>query len=275
MTRWVGRLIIANIAMFVLQQVYPGFTGWGMFVPAWALARPWTPITAMFLHDPTGYGHIIFNMWALFLFGPRVEARIGGSRFLGLYFASGLGGALLCFIQPAQAVIGASGAIFGVSLAYARYWPRDLLLIFGIIPMTTRTMVTVYTIISVIGAVSPVPLPLFGNVAHLGHLGGFAGGWLFLVWMEHATGARNFRQRAETGWTVGRKEAAPVPKVIVELATGEKESLERWSRIRPDQLHPVNREELDRIRAKIGATGVRSLTPVEREFLERFAALAG
>jgi membrane associated rhomboid family serine protease len=275
MTRWVGRLIAANFAVYVLQQLYPGATALGMFVPAWVAARPWTPLTAMFLHDPNSLWHIIFNMWALYLFGTRVETRIGGARFLGLYFASGLGGALLCFVQPYQAVIGASGAIFGVSLAYARYWPRDLLLIMGIIPMTTRTMVTVYAIISVIGAVSPVPLPFFGNVAHLGHLGGFVGGWIFLTWMEHATGGRAFRQRAETGWTAGRKEAAPVPRVLVDLATGEKESVERWSRIRTDQLHPVNREELDRIRAKIAASGVRSLTPVEREFLERFAALAG
>src|ERR1043165_10156259 len=80
MTRWVGRLIVANIAMFVLQQAYPGFTGWGMFVPAWALARPWTPLTAMFLHDPNGFGHIFFNMLGLYMFGPRVESRIGGAR---------------------------------------------------------------------------------------------------------------------------------------------------------------------------------------------------
>jgi len=240
MTRWVGRLIGANIFMFLLQQAYPGFTGWGMFVPAWVLA----------------------------------EARIGGRNVLALYFASGLGGALLCFIQPAQAVIGASGAIFGVSLAYARYWPYDRLLLFFVIPMTTRTMVTVYAIISVIGAVSPVPLPLFGNVAHLGHLGGFAGGWLFLTWMERTAGGRSFRQRAETGWTVERKATAPVPKVIVELATGEKETLERWARIKVDQLHPVNREEYERIGAKLAAAGLRSLTPLEREFMERFAALA-
>src|ERR1041385_4571105 len=98
MTRWVGRLIVANIVMFVLQQAYPGFTGWGMFVPAWALARPWTPLTAMFLHDPNGFGHIFFNMLGLYMFGPRVESRIGGGGVLGLYFAAGFGGGAACFL---------------------------------------------------------------------------------------------------------------------------------------------------------------------------------
>jgi membrane associated rhomboid family serine protease len=269
MTRWVSLLIATNVVVFILQQVFPAVTEVGLFVPAWVVSRPWTPLTAMFLHDPSGFGHIGFNMLGLYMFGPRVESRFGGKRFLGLYFASGLVGAAACFIQPHQAVIGASGAIFGVALAYARYWPKDMVLVFFVIPMTMRTMVTVYTLWSVLGALHLVQ----AQVAHLGHLGGFAGGYLFCLWMERFTGARNFRQRAETGWTVGQKEAVPVPKVIVELATGEKESLERWARIQPDQLHPVNREELERIRAKIVASGVRSLTALEREFLERFAAL--
>ena len=269
MTRWVGTIIVACVAVFILQQRSAEFTQNFMWLPALGPTRPWTAFTYMFLHG--GFGHIFFNMLALYIFGPRLEARIGGRRFLGLYVVSGLAGALACYITPMTPVIGASGAVLGVSLAYARYWPRDTVLIYGIIPMTTRTMVIVYVILSVGGQ-------FFGfqaGVSHLGHLGGLAGGWLYCLWMERFTGAKYFRQRAETGWTVGQKEAAPVPKVIVELATGEKESLERWNRIQPDQLHPVNREELERIRAKIAASGVRSLTALEREFLERFAALAG
>lgn len=269
MTRWVSTLIIANVAMFLLQGLRPEVTPSLMWLPALGLARPWTAVTYMFLHG--GFGHILFNMVALYFFGPRLEARIGATRFLGLYFTSGLVGALACFYSPAIPVIGASGAVLGVSLAYARYWPTDTVLIYGIIPMSTRTMVIAYALLSVGG----VFLGFQQGVAHLGHLGGLLGGWIFCVWMERFTGARNFRQRAETGWTAERKSGAPVPAVLVELATGEKESLERWGRIQPEQLHPVNREELERIRAKITAGGVRSLTELEREFLERFAALAG
>jgi rhomboid family protein len=269
MTRWVSVLIAANVAMFILQQTPADPSVALMWVPAYALTRPWTAVTYMFLHG--GFGHIFFNMLGLYMFGPRLEARIGGSRFLILYLVSGLAGAAACFYTPMTAVIGASGAVLGVSVAYARYWPRDVVLIYGIIPMTTRVMVIAYALLSVGGV-------FFGfqaGVSHLGHLGGLVGGWLFCLWLERFTGARNFRQRAETGWTVERNADAPVPKVIVEIATGEKESLERWARINPEQLHPVNREELERIRAKIAASGVRSLTALEREFLERFAALVG
>ena len=273
MTRWVTAIVATCVAVFVLQSLYPGLTDQLVWYPPDALTRPWTAVTAMFAH--ASFGHILFNMIALYVFGPRLEARLGGARFLGLYFASGLMGALLCLLQPQHAVLGASGAIFGVSLGYARYWPRDVVYIWGILPMTTRTMVFVFALLSVGGAISPVPLPFMGNVAHLGHLGGFVGGWLYLFWMERATGGRNFRRRAEMGWTAERKAAAPVPQAIVELALGEKETLERWGRIRPDQLHPVNREEYDRITAKITMAGLRSLTPLEREFMERFAALAG
>jgi membrane associated rhomboid family serine protease len=273
MTRWVSVLVVACIATFVAQQLIPSLTGDFLWYPADALQRPWTAITAIFLH--ANFWHILFNMMGLVIFGPRLETRLGAKRFLGLYFFSGLVGSLACLLQPHIAVIGASGAIFGVSLAYARYWPEDRVYIYGIIPMSTRTMVIVFAIISAGGAISPVPLPFFGNVAHLGHLGGFAGGWLFCAWMERFTGQRYFRQRAETGWTVGQRAAAPVPKAIVELATGEKETLARWARIHPDQLHPVNREEFERISARIAAEGLRSLTPLDREFMERFAALAG
>lgn len=269
MTRWVTAIVIANVAVFILQERSAEFTPAFMWLPALGPARPWTAFTYMFLHG--GLGHIFFNMLALYIFGPRVEARFGGKRFLALYIVSGLAGALACYIAPTTPVIGASGAVLGVSLAYARYWPNDTVLIYGIIPMTTRMMVIVYVLLSVGGQL----FNFQAGVSHLGHLGGLAGGYLFCLWMERFTGARHFRQRAETGWTVGHKQAAPVPKAIVEIALGEKESLARWARIQPEQLHPVNREELERIRAKIADTGVRSLTALEREFLERFAALAG
>ena len=269
MRRWVPILIAANVAVYILQQMYPWVTSEFMWWPAGALARPWTAFTYMFLHDPNGIGHILFNMLGLFIFGPRVEARIGGNKFLGLYLVSGLAGAAFCFLQPNIPVVGASAAIFGVSLAYARYWPRDQVLIYGIIPMSTRMMVIVNAVISVGGAVSPVALPLMGNVAHLGHLGGFAGGWLYCLWMERFTGARSFRAMAE-----GRRPTPAVPLPIGPTAE-ERAAMERWARIPADALHPVNREELERIRGKLAATGPRSLTGGEIEFLERFAGIGG
>ena len=136
MSPWVLRLIIANVAVFLLQHVLPGLTLGLAFVPMLTLERPWTPLTYMFVHDTSGISHILFNMFALYVFGPRVEERMGGGRFIALYFISGLTGAALSFFfSPYSPIVGASGAIFGVELAFARYWPRDRIMIWGILPV--------------------------------------------------------------------------------------------------------------------------------------------
>ena len=104
MTPWVARLIFLNVLMYGLIIVVPGLGDALMFVPALFLSRPWTIVTYMFLHG--GLGHIFFNMLVLFFFGPRLEARMGGRRFLGLYLTSGIVGGLLSFTSPMIGVIG-------------------------------------------------------------------------------------------------------------------------------------------------------------------------
>src|SRR5262245_53573073 len=123
MTPWVSRLIIANACMFILQYALgPVFTDSLKFVPAFILLRPWTIITYMFLHG--GPIHILFNMLMLYFFGSRVEHRLGSSRFLMLYLWSGIAGALLSLLfYPLSPIIGASGATYGVMLAFAYFWP--------------------------------------------------------------------------------------------------------------------------------------------------------
>src|ERR671937_234870 len=98
MTPWVLRLIIANVTMYLASMVYPVLFPLLQFVPAWVLIRPWTVVTYMFLHDPGSLSHIGFNMLALYFFGTRVEMRIGSRRFIQLYLASGIGGALLSLV---------------------------------------------------------------------------------------------------------------------------------------------------------------------------------
>jgi membrane associated rhomboid family serine protease len=119
MTKWVRTLLIANVIVFFAQATLgDSFTMAFAFIPAYVLVRPWTIVTYMFLHG--GLGHIFFNLLALFFFGPRVEDRLGSRRFITLYMLGGISGALFSLIFARYAaVIGASGAIFGVMLAYA------------------------------------------------------------------------------------------------------------------------------------------------------------
>jgi membrane associated rhomboid family serine protease len=251
MTPWVLRLILANVAMFFMQQASsPAFTESLMLVPALGLYRPWTFITYMFLHG--GLGHIFFNLLSLFFFGPRLEDRLGGASFLGLYFASGIMGALLSIpFTPYAPIIGASGAVYGVMLGFAMFWPRDQIMIWGIVPVEARFLVLFMTALSLFGGFSPSS----GGIAHFAHLGGFLGGWLFIRAMRLGSGSAKFRKQA----TFVRKVETPAT------------ALDRWRRIKRDGLHEVNRDELDRILDKISAGGIGTLTPGEREFLDRFS----
>jgi membrane associated rhomboid family serine protease len=241
-TPWVQRFLIANVLIFFVQQTVPSTTYLLEFMPAMLLARPWTLVTYMFVH--ANFMHILFNMLGLYFFGPRVEQRIGSPRFFALYMIAGITGGLLSFYNPTVNIIGASGAVYGVLLAYARFWPRDQMLIWGIIPVEVRWLVLIYTLISLLGIGS--------GVAHFAHLGGFLGAFLYLLWLERSAGARKFRKVA----------TAPAP--------AKDATLGNWRNVNRASIHAVNKEEVDRILDKISASGLASLTPQERLFLSNF-----
>ncbi len=247
MQLWTMRLIAANVVMYVLATLQPSITYNLMLVPGLLLERPWTLVTYMFLHG--GTFHLLFNMLGLFFFGPRLEIEMGRRDFLYLYFFSGISGALLSFITPFAAIIGASGAVYGVFLAFARFWPRENIMIWGIIPIEARYLVVIMTALSVFGGFSGG-----GNIAHFAHLGGFLGGYLFLRLRE---------RRSKPRHEIAHVDPSPV-------ARGD---LERWRNIDRNRLHEVNRSELDRILSKLETKGAGSLTPDERQFLDRFSAL--
>jgi membrane associated rhomboid family serine protease len=249
MTPWVRRLLIANILVFFVQYTAPQLTYSMEFVPRLILFRPWSMFTYMFLH--AGIMHILWNMIGLYFFGPRVEARLGSTRFIQLYLVSGLGGAALSFITPNVSIVGASGAIFGVMLAYATFWPRDQVLIWGIIPIEIRWLVLGSTALALFSGLGALRQPGFGgNVAHFAHLGGYLGAWIFLKVVNPARTVARFRA----------KTVAPTPV----------DKIANWKRVDVNKVHEVNREELNRILDKINTSGLTSLTAQERLFLSNF-----
>ncbi len=249
-TKWVGLLIAANVLTYMVLQQSPESKLALEFVPALMLVRPWTLFTYMFIH--ADFGHIFFNMLTLFFFGPRVEDRLGGAKFLTLYFVSGLFGAFTSMIMsPMVGILGASAAVYGVLLAFARLWPRAQLLIWGIIPVEARTLIIIMTLISLfLGGLR------VGNIAHFAHLGGFLGGWLVL----RLTGTRSADDRHRPV----QPPRAPTPTPS---------ATQRWKQIRLERLHPVNREEAERVLAKLETRGPTSLTADEQAFLDRFSAM--
>jgi membrane associated rhomboid family serine protease len=233
--------------MFLLSNALPSVLPTLVLVPALIPARPWTLVTYMFLH--AGLWHLAFNMLALYFFGPRVEARLGGQHFLGLYGVSGLVGGLVSLVfTPHAAIVGASGALFGVMLAYARYWPRALIFIWGVVPLQARWFVIGMTALSLFGGFGGMQ----AGVAHFAHLGGFLGGFGYLSWLERRSPAARFRAKLAE---------PPSPR------DPSSESAQ-WAKIRLEDLHPVNREEVERLLKKSAAGA--SLTPEERAALNRF-----
>jgi len=179
-------LIGANVAMFVAQLFFSMVTDVLGLHPALVVRAVWVwqPATYMFLHG--GVFHIVFNMLALWMFGTELE-RVWGTRyFLKFYFVTGIGAGALtvlfaylpfAFAQQLQGanIIGASGAIYGLLLAYALYFPDRPIYMYFIIPVPAKVFVAIMGAIAFLSSLGES-----GGVANATHLGGLAVGYLFL-----------------------------------------------------------------------------------------------
>jgi membrane associated rhomboid family serine protease len=177
-------ILLANVAVFLLQQVARDkllefFALWPLGHP---LFRSWQLLTYAFLHE--GFTHIFFNMFALYMFGGPLEQFWGGRRFAIYYLVSVLAAAATeLAVQVAsnvgEPVIGASGGVFGLLLAFAWYFPRQrLMLLFPPIPMPAWLFVTLYGVLELVLGVTGSQ----EGVAHFAHLGGMLGGALIILY---------------------------------------------------------------------------------------------
>ena len=141
----------------------------------------WTFATYMFMHG--NFQHIFFNMLGLFIFGLHVERQMGSKEFLLYYFVTGTLAGIFSFAAYYYtrnyyvALIGASGALFAVELAYAVLFPDSIIYIWGIIPLRAPIMVLGYTALELIFSITGRN----NGVAHLTHLAGFGFGWLYFL----------------------------------------------------------------------------------------------
>jgi len=138
----------------------------------------WSFVTYMFMH--AGITHILFNMLGLFIFGVHVERQMGSKEFLLYYFLTGILAGVFSFVvynfsDPYVPLVGASGAIFAVELAYAIFFPDSIIYIWGILPLRAPVMVLGFTALELFFSLSGRN----SNVAHLTHLAGFGIGWLY------------------------------------------------------------------------------------------------
>lgn len=176
-------IIGLNGILFLFSTISPQLRGVLSLIPAQIIAnnRWWQLITYMFMH--ANFYHLLFNMLGLYFFGTQVERTIGSNEFLLFYLVCGVGAgavSLIGYLLSGQVnvyLLGASGAVYAVLLAFATYYPTARIFIFGIIPMRAPVLVIAFTVIAVFSGV----LGRRGNVAHLTHLAGFIFAYFYLV----------------------------------------------------------------------------------------------
>ncbi len=264
-------LIVANIIVFVLQQLTSGSNqGLTAFLTLdWGSLKQfqvWRLGTYMFAH--ANFMHILVNMWGIWIFGRPLEYRIGSHRFLNLYLISGLTGGIIWLVFNSSpfavfhgqsiypSVLGASGALFGVMVGAAMVAPNlRYMLLIPPIPIRLKTLVAVYAIIEIIALPGGEKR---GGVAHLAHLGGLVGGYIYMRFNAPGGGTGiidgglfNAWQKLRAWW---RRRSFKFSST-----TGANSSNQRDNDLA---------KSIDDILDKIGREGINSLTATERRKLE-------
>ena len=174
-------LISINFAIFILQSISSSevmfFSNFGL-VPklVWSQLKIWQPFTYMFFHGDIW--HVLINMFVLWMFGSELERSWGKKNFLRFYFITGVGsglGTMVFGLQSTIPIVGASGAIYGVLLAYGIMFPNRTVYLYGIIPIKSIWFVIGIGVIAFFSSFNN-----FTNISHLTHLFGMIIGYLYL-----------------------------------------------------------------------------------------------
>ena len=246
MTKTVKALIMINVFVFLFVNVFKAFSIKVIYLfgmaPQLVLKKfmIWQFITYMFVH--VDFWHLFINMLMLWFFGPAIEQAWGRNRFLTFYFFTGIGAALCSLVLSYNSIIiGASGAIFGLLVAYAMMFPETIILVFFILPMKIKYAVFLFAGIE-LWMVSQSP---GDGIAHFAHLGGALFGYLYL----------------KSGW------------LRRQLAYISIDSFKDWRSSKNKQRQQLSQEEFNRrvdiILDKISKHGMDSLTKEERRILDK------
>lgn len=256
---WKG-LIIATVVVFVLQQASAGqVTSWLVLQDTSVIERGqiWRLLTYAFCHSDDIF-HILFNMLFVWWFGKTLEQMYGSREFLWFYLAAavfaGLCNLLMGFVlRFGGMTLGASGAVMAIMMVYAMHFPRQQILVFGIIPVEVRWLVAGYVVFNSL----PVLKQLAGqarmdDVANTTHLGGLLFGYLYCK--SNIRLSRVFDKLRLPNF---RKMFGPRSKIKIYQPPK-----------RPGNSQDLN-EQVDTILAKIHEHGESSLTDSERETLKQ------
>lgn len=239
----VNRIVLANVAVFFLQNIFPGVTSVFALNPRMVVENlnVWQLGSYMFLHG--NFMHLFFNMLMLWIFGSAIESAWGGRQFLRYYLICGLGGAVASLVFNFDArVVGASGAIFGLYLAYAMMFPNNYIYLYFVFPVKAKYMVAGIAILQILNGISGP-----AGIAYFAHLGGMAAGLFFF------RDSILRRLRASSG----PRRAWPTAKPT--------------ERPREPERNNDDIDNIDSILDKISSKGYENLTTTEKRILENYS----
>ncbi|MCP4131381.1 MAG: rhomboid family intramembrane serine protease [bacterium] len=274
LTPTVKKLLIINGVIFLIQTLaglFPALISQGTIEHFFGLSHAgifsefkiWQVFTYMFIHG--GFLHIGLNMLVLFMFGGELELLWGNKFFLKYYLYSGIGAGLFIILMnyvtflswPGNAnspTLGASGAIYGILLAYALYWPnREILLFPFFIPIKVKYVALVIGLIAFLGTMGSCA-SVEGGVSHIGHLGGIISGYILLKLMKRSSGSSSFAGSSQSN-------NSNIVSDTLKKARLKKKKKEIETRIKAKKI-------IDDLLEKIAREGMSSLTPEERKQLE-------
>ncbi|MBI4249690.1 MAG: rhomboid family intramembrane serine protease [Elusimicrobia bacterium] len=260
MTPAVQALMAANVGVYFLQMlVGPDMTGIFGLVPLRISKNLWLWQMGSYLFLHGSAMHLFFNLFALWMFGRVVEANWGAREFLKYYFITGLGAALLSVATSPNSpvpVIGASGAVYGLLVAFAMLYPDATIYLYFLIPMSARQLAILF------GVIEFVSIPSSPGIARFAHLGGMITGFVYLRWWWKA----KIYGRHWLGemWSSMKNASA---------SSALKRGKPRFRRpSRAEKKDDVTMEEVDHILDKILVKGIDSLTDREREIMRQYSS---
>ena len=281
----IKNLLIINGVVFFIQLLMDNFTFGGY--PAWYLLNKWFAlnpisgvnaagepfnfqvwqlITYQFMHG--GFSHILFNMFALWMFGSSIEDVFGSKKFLIFYLLAGVSAGLLhLFVSPllggAPAVtIGASGAVYGVLIAYALFFPDNLIFLYFLIPVKAKYLIGFLVVIEFLAVDSAS-----SGVAHLAHLGGALFGFLYIMFDKNSyVSLKNLFNRNFYYKSKPKRDIFTNPFSRSSQIDNDVQDANYYDINKKDDFE-VSQEEIDKILDKISQSGYQNLSDREKKIL--------
>lgn len=246
LTPVVRALIITNAVVFVLQVLFRNLSGGAVLETFFALQPEaisrfwvWQLLSYAFLH--ADFFHLLFNMLALWMFGSELENHWGSEIFLKIYLFSAFMGGLVTYVMDfwwnQGVVVGASGGVYGLLIAYAMVWPNREILFMMIFPMKAKFFVVILMLM--------IAFSQGGRVAHMAHAGGLLGGFLFVRYFSFFRNFLNF-----------------------DFSFSRYLQKKKFKKYQEEmEMRQNSQAKVDELLEKISRNGMKSLTKKERKFL--------